>query len=159
VAGTKNENIGLREVLMNQKNDCRYYQSCSAPLCPVLLDEQNSNYIWYPEEEICRRRKGIPDWIKQQRKVAKKAKPENCWHYFTLDMLKVRFRVTSSVKGLDPNMALEKEGQQLKAWHKKNKGTKKRKLSEEQLKKNRLIVVKAREAKERKHKPRDRKAA
>jgi hypothetical protein len=52
---------------MNQKNECRYYQSYSAPLCPMLSDEQNKNYCWYPDEEICRRKKGMPDWVKQHR--------------------------------------------------------------------------------------------
>ena len=109
---------------MNQKNECRYYQNCSALLCPVLSDEENTNFIWYPDEEICRRRKGLPDWVRQQRKIAKKAKPESFWHYFTLEMLKVRFRVTSSVKGLDPNNLNEEA--QLRAWRKRNKGSKKR---------------------------------
>jgi hypothetical protein len=90
----------------------------------MLLDEQNSNYIWYPDEEICRKRNNLPDWIRQQRKIAKKVKPENYWYYFTLDMLKVRFRVTSSVKGLDPDNLNEEA--QLRAWRKRNKGSKKR---------------------------------
>ena len=67
-------------------------------------------------------------------------------------MLKVPFRVTNSVKGLDPNLPLEKEGQQLKAWHKKYKGTKKRKLTEAQKAHKRRILAEARQAKKaRKH--------
>jgi hypothetical protein len=146
------------EEKMKNKN-CKFYGSCSAPMCPILSDEQNANYIWYPDEDICRKRKGLPDWVKQQRKIAKKAKPENFWHYFTLDMLKVRFRVTSSVKGLDPNMDFEKEKRQLKAWYKKHKGTSKMQLSEEQLRTKRLAMAKAREAKERKYKTINKKAA
>jgi hypothetical protein len=125
----------------------------------MMTDEENKEPIWYPDEEICRKRKDLPDWVRQQRKIAKKAKPENFWHYFTLEMLKVRFRVTSSVKGLDPNLDLEKEKRQLKAWHKKHKGTKKMKLSEDQLKTKRLAMAKAREARERKHKPSNKRAA
>jgi hypothetical protein len=124
VAGTKNEGIGLKEVNMNKRINCRYYENCSAPMCPVLSDEQNINYCWYPDEEICRKRKGLPDWVRQQRKIAKKAKPENYWHYFKLEMLKVRFRVTASVKGLDPDNLNEEA--QLRAWRKRNKGSKKR---------------------------------
>jgi hypothetical protein len=119
----KDKNFKLMEEKMKNKN-CKFYGSCSAPLCPMLSDEQNTNYIWYPDEDICRKRKGLPDWVRQQRKIAKKAKPENFWHYFTLDMLKVRFRVTSSVKGLDPNKPNEEA--QLRAWRKRNKGSKKR---------------------------------
>jgi hypothetical protein len=154
----KDKNFKLMEEKMKNKN-CKFYGSCSAPLCPMLSDEQNTNCIWYPDEDICRKRKGLPDWVKQQRKIAKKAKPENFWHYFTLDMLKVRFRVTCNVKGLDPNMDLEKEKRQLKAWFGKHKGTSKMKLTEEQLKKKRLAMAKAREAKEQKHKPINKKAA
>jgi hypothetical protein len=132
---------------MNKRINCKFYEGCSAPLCPVLSDEQNSKYIWYPDEEICRKRKGLPDWVKQQRKIAKKAKPEYFGYYFTLGMLKVRFRVTSSAKGLDPNMDLEKEGLQLKAWHKKYKGTKKRKITEAQRAQKRKFLEKARQVK------------
>lgn len=132
---------------MKNKN-CKFYGSCSAPLCPMLSDEQNINYCWYPDEEICRKRKGLPDWVRQQRKIAKKAKPENYRYYFTLEMLKVRFRVTRSAKGLDPNMDLEKEGLQLKAWHKKHKGIKKRKISDELKEKRRQALVLARKARE-----------
>jgi hypothetical protein len=116
-------------------------------MCPILSDDQNSNYIWYPDEDVCRKGKGSPDWIKQQRKIAKKAEPENYWHYFTLDMLKVRFRVTPSVKGLDPDMDLEKEGLQLKAWRKRYRGTKKRKISEAQKAQKRRLLVEAIKAK------------
>ena len=147
------------EEKMKNKN-CKFYGSCSAPLCPMLSDEQNTNYIWYPDEDICRKRKGLPDWIRQQRKIAKKAKPENYRYYFTLEMLKVRFRVTRSAKGLDPNMDLEKEGQQLKAWHKKYKGTKKRKLTETHRMQKKRILAKARQAKKaRKHSNRSSPAA
>jgi hypothetical protein len=111
------------EEKMKNKN-CKFYGSCSVPLCPMLSDEQNTNYIWYPDEDICRKRKGLPDWVRQQRKIAKKAKPENYRYYFTLEMLEVHFRVTSSVKGLDPDNLNEEA--QLRAWRKRNKGSKKR---------------------------------
>jgi hypothetical protein len=113
----------------------------------VLSDEQNSNYIWYPDEGICRKRNNLPDWIRQQRKIAKKAKPENYWYYFTLEMLKVRFRVTSSVKGLDPDNLNEEA--QLRAWRKRNKGSKKKKITEkqrEQKRRNLMEAIKTKEA-------------
>lgn len=147
MAGRKNEGIELMDNHVDQKNKCKFYESCSAPLCPVLSDEQNSNYIWYPDEEICQRKRGNPDWVKQQQKVAIKVKPENNCYYFTLDMLKVRFRVTSNVKGLDPNIDLEKERLQLKVWHKKHKGTKKRRTSNALKNKRRQALVLARKAK------------
>ena len=130
---------------MNKRNNCKYYDGCNVQLCPMLSDEENKNYIWYPDEEICTRRKNLPDWVKQQRKVSKKASPDNYWFYFTLDMLKVRFRVTNSVKGLDPD---KDESPQLKQWFKRNKGLKKRKISKTQKKQKRDQLAKAREFRE-----------
>ena len=126
---------------MGQRNNCKYYDGCSAPLCPMLSEEENKNYIWYPDEDICKIKKNIPEWVKQQKKVAKKTGPDNCWFYFTLDMLKVRFRVTNSVKGLDPD---KEETPQLKQWFKRNKGIKKRKISNKQRKQKREQLAKVR---------------
>jgi hypothetical protein len=114
----------------------------------MLSDEKNKKYIWYPDEEICTRRKSIPIWVKQQRKIAIKSSFENTRYYFTIEMLKIRFRVFNSVKGLDPN---KKESPQLKRWFKRNKGTKKRKMTEEQRKQKREQLAKAREIKKQKH--------
>jgi hypothetical protein len=129
---------------MNKRNNCKFYDGCNVQLCPMLSDEENKNYIWYPDEEICTRRKNLPDWIKQQRKVAKKASPDNCCFYFTMDMLKVNFRVTNTVKGLDPD---KEEPPQLKQWFKRNKGTKKRRISDEQREQKILVLENAREKK------------
>jgi len=129
---------------MSKRNACKYYDGCSAPLCPMLSEEENQKYIWYPDEEICTSKKNIPDWVKQQRKIAKKANSENCCHYFTLDMLNVGFRVTDSVKGLNPNIG---ESLQLERWFKKNKGTKRRKISDELREQKRQLIAKAREIK------------
>ena len=142
--------LKLKEAQLNLKITCTHYENCSAPLCPNKSDEQNSNSIWYPDEEICLKRKGLPAWVKQQRKIAQKAKPENCGYYFTLDMLKVPFRVTRSVKGLDPDMPLEKEERQLKSWFKRNKGIKGRNFSKEQREQKKERVALARLAKQQK---------
>ena len=134
----------LMEESMNVRTVCNFYEGCSAPLCPMLSNEDNKKFIWYPDEEICRRIKNIPDWVKQQRKVASKANSESCGYYFTLDMLKVNFRVTESVKGIDPD---KDEPNQLKQWFKKNKGTIKRRISEKQRRQKRIDLKKAREMK------------
>jgi hypothetical protein len=131
---------------MNKRINCKFYEGCSAPMCPILSEEQNSNYIWYPDEDICQKRKGLPDWVRQQRKIAKKAKPENYQYYFTLGMLEVRFRVTKSVKGLDPDNLNEEA--QLRVWRKRNKGSSKKKTTEKQREQKRRILIKARETKE-----------
>ena len=127
-------------------NTCRYFEECSAPLCPFLSDQMNEEGIWYPYEEICRRAKGVPKWIKQQRKIANKAKPENHKYYYTLDMLKVPFRVTEAVKGIDPDKPNQER--KLQVWHKRYKGSKSRKLSDEAREKRRKIIEHARKFKQ-----------
>jgi len=109
--------------------ECNFYEKCSAPICPMEPDKTNNHYPWYPDEEICRKRKDLPAWVKQQRKIAKKAKPENLGYYFTLEMLKIPFRVTNQVKGLDPDKFLKDEPKQLKQWLKTHKGVTSRKAA------------------------------
>jgi len=61
---------------------CRLYETCLAPLCP--LDRCSLNDIWYSDEEICRSRTyGNMSWIRAQRKIAR-VRAEG---YFTLEML------------------------------------------------------------------------
>ena len=111
---------------MIDKKKCRYFDGCEAQFCPMEPNTETSKHIWYPDEGICKKRKDVPDWIRQQRKVKQKCKTENDLFYFTLEMLKIPFRVTSSVKGLDPN---KEEGPQLRTWRKRNKGVRQRKVS------------------------------
>ena len=56
-------------------DQCRHFDSCSASLCPFDSEHLKVG-LWYPEEEICRLKK-IPDWIKQQKKIAKKTKEKD----------------------------------------------------------------------------------
>ena len=93
---------------------CKHYDRCNAQLCPMSI-EQESNCIWYPDEDICKIQEKSPKWVDKQRKIKAKAKEENLGFYFTIDMLSSPFRVTKNVKGLDPDL---KEEPQLKAWKK-----------------------------------------
>lgn len=120
-----------------QKKKCRYFEGCEAQLCPMEPDSETAKHCWYPDEDICRKRKDIPDWIRQQRKVKRKCRSENHLFYFTLEMLQIPFRVTSSVKGLDPN---KDEDPQLRTWLKRNKGVKKRKVSSEVREQRSLLM-------------------
>lgn len=82
--------------------DCRHWDSCSAPLCPLDLQSMEHG-IWYPDEEICRsrtHRQGLK-WIENQRKIAKKAKSTDT--YFTVEMLDRDFIVRSGIEGIDPD--------------------------------------------------------
>ena len=108
---------------------CPKFDVCNAPLCP--MDEESlSHGIWYPDEEICKRKAfANMDWIKRQKKIAKKAKRMD--RYFTFEMLKRNCVITKGIEGLDPD---KPEEPQLKKWFKKHPEKKIRKVSEEQKK-------------------------
>jgi hypothetical protein len=111
----------------------------------MLSDDENQKGLWYPDEEICRLKKNLPIWVKQQKKIVKKAQGESIKSYFTAEMLKISFRVTAKVRGLDPN---KDEPPQLKAWFARNKGTKRRKLSDRDRRKRQQNMAKMRTARQ-----------
>ena len=74
--------------------ECKFYENCSAPLCPL----DSGNHVWFPDEGICRNKL---DWVKNQKKIAKKAKDRE--GYYTIDMLKQIQRVTAGIVGADPD--------------------------------------------------------
>jgi hypothetical protein len=95
--------------------DCRHWDYCSAPICPLEDKVKNLNYIWYPEdEEICRL-KSVPKWVKTQRKISKKHPDKD--KYFTFEMLNRNIKVGNGIIGLDPD---KEESPQLKNWFKKH---------------------------------------
>lgn len=82
-----------------EKGECRYFDECGAPLCP--LDESSiKNCVWYRDEEICRKA-SVLDWIRRQRKIAKLGlTPEDgC---FTVEMLNHHCVIGKALKGLTP---------------------------------------------------------
>lgn len=79
---------------------CPKFETCSAPICP--LDQDKKTYIWYPDEEICRRKDFANEqYIKTQKKLKKKA---NVNTYFTYKMLNRNFIVRKNIKGLNPDI-------------------------------------------------------
>lgn len=90
--------------------DCPRHEICNASLCPLNnLDERSD---WFPDEEVCKNKDySNLDWIKNQKKIAKKAKDAS--KYFNFQMLNRNCRVTKGIIGLDPE---KDEGPQLKKW-------------------------------------------
>ena len=108
-------------------DQCRYFEFCNAPLCP--LDEKHlKTGTWYPDEDICRLRK-ITDWIKLQKKITKKTKDKDT--YYSYEMLNRNCKVGTGMTGLNPN---KPEEPQLEEWLKKHP---QKTLSEKQ--KNNLV--------------------
>lgn len=78
--------------------DCRYYNSCHAPMCPK--DVNYGRCLWFPSEPVCRL-KEVPDWILKQRKISKlKHIDQN--KCFTLRILNAIDEVISDLEGIDP---------------------------------------------------------
>lgn len=85
---------------MTNKTECRYFDTCSAPLCPM---DNSPAGVWFPGEPICKM-KQVPDWVKRQRKIDAKNKNRGldagC---YTKRMLNRNFIVTAKTDGLDPD--------------------------------------------------------
>lgn len=92
---------------------CPRYQKCAAPLCP--LDKNIERRIWFPDEPICRAMRFRElDWVRNQRKIKKRARDKS--RYFTIEMLKQNCRIRTGIKGLSPNIPSDKEEKQVQKW-------------------------------------------
>jgi hypothetical protein len=119
--------FGAKEGMM----DCKYFDGCSALLCPK--DEGVADRTWFPDEDICRLA-DVPDWVKRQRKVSRKA-AEGC--YFTLAMLKQDCRIPQGMKGIDPNGTDKERTACEAAWFKAHPV-----ITAEERERNRVIGLK-----------------
>ncbi len=98
--------------MRNPREECPYWNGCNAPMCPLLSEEELKKVIWYPDEDICKRKdfqKLL--WIRNQKKIKKRAKDVD--HYFTFDMLNRDMRISKGIHGLDPD---KDEKAQKKKW-------------------------------------------
>lgn len=92
---------------------CSRYLKCTAPLCP--LDRDVERRMWFPDEPICTvKRFGGLDWVRNQRKIKKRARHKS--RYFTLEMLKRNCRIRTGIKGLSPNVRCDNEEKQVQKW-------------------------------------------
>jgi len=105
------------------KENCNKFDTCSAPICPLSPDQDNNNYLWYPNEEICMRHNSL--FVKNQKKIAQRTKDTST--YYTFEMLKRNCIIKEGITGLSPDQA---EAVQLKAWFVKHPV--KKELSEDQ---------------------------
>jgi hypothetical protein len=96
--------------------DCKYFDGCSAPLCPK--DEGVADRTWFADEDICRLA-DVPEWVKRQKKVSRKAalgsSPSG---YFTRAMLKHDCQIRTGMKGIDPDGTDKERAACEAAWFK-----------------------------------------
>ena len=81
------------------KDSCTHFDECSAPICPID-SESIKNCAWFPDEDVCQLIVGVPDWIRRQRRIAKKGYgvERGC---FTVRMLERKCRLPGN--GVNPN--------------------------------------------------------
>jgi hypothetical protein len=90
--------------------DCRYFDSCSVPLCPK--DDGAAVCVWFLDEEMCRC-SGVPEWVKRQRRMRRRTAAGFC---FTLAMLAHECRISKNMKGIEPNGIDTERAADEKAW-------------------------------------------
>lgn len=99
---------------MDQSNCPKFEAGCGAPLCP--LDESLiGNQIWYPDEEICKRKDFQNlDWVKKQKAIAKGKAPQD--RYFTIPMLQAIKQVRKGIEGINPDQPLKQAEEGERKW-------------------------------------------
>jgi len=123
---------------MGQSNCPKFEAGCSAPLCP--LDESLiGNQIWYPHEEICKR-KGFQnlDWVKKQKAIAKGKAPQD--RYFTIPMLQAIKQVRKGIEGINPDQPLKQAEETERKWIAQKKS--RRVIAEQNDKVGRVVAKK-----------------
>ena len=118
------------------KIDCPNFDDCSAPLCPVD-DGSIRNGIWYPDEEICRKRSVI-GWVRKQKAIVKKKPPLD--RFFTVAMVEALRQVRKGIEGLNPDQHLEQAKETERKWVEEKKGG--RVIANENHKLGRVIAEK-----------------
>ena len=80
-------------------NECRFYEGCTAPLCPLNTNLGRS--FWFPGEPICHL-KEAPDWVRKQRKIAR-IKSTDQGRGFTIRMLASITQTPRGLQGVTPD--------------------------------------------------------
>jgi len=97
--------------------ECKKFDDCSAPLCPIEIDKLKPGspwLIWYPDEEVCQL-KGArkPDWVKKQRLIVRSH--GSTAGFFSLNMLQGIGRVQRGITGANPDLGIKAERQWLES--------------------------------------------
>jgi hypothetical protein len=96
--------------------DCKYFDGCSAPLCP--RDDGVADRTWFADEDICRLNNS-PGWVTRQRRIAHKADGPEAG-YFTLAMLRHECRIAQGIKGIDSNGTDRERAEAEQEWFKQH---------------------------------------
>ena len=109
-------------------SDCRHFDTCSAPICP--LDESSlKNCTWFANEDICKL-KQTPRFVRNQKTIQKRSRDNET--YYTHPMLNRDFIIKAGITGIDPDQEAAQAHQAEKKWIKDH--PEKKPLSDEQIK-------------------------
>lgn len=88
---------------------CRYFDECSAPICPEDPASLKS-CAWFPDEEVCRRQDhaSIP-MVKAQKRIARATGKDIERGCFTVEMLARVTTIGRGIRGLDPETPVTRE--------------------------------------------------
>lgn len=100
--------------------DCKRFDSCSAPLCP--LDVSNlKNSIWYADEVICPLREFCKTtMVNNQNKIARRTR--DLYTYYTKKMLEQKCIIRNGITGIDPDKELGTSAKDEIKWITVHKG-------------------------------------
>ena len=121
--------------LNKKKSECRHYDYCSAPLCP-LEREGLFQRTWYIHEEICIVNEP-PYWVERQEKLRKRTK--NKTTCYTFAMIKHKCMIKFGINGIQPSMNTMSQQNKLdKEWIKNHKLKKPLSIAEREIRIKRL---------------------
>ena len=97
-----------------EAKECKRFDGCSAPLCP--MDENDFNILaWYADEEICPLREFCKTTlVKTQTKIARKTRDFNT--YYTHRMLQHSFRIGKAIYGIDSETEIDDIDAEVEKW-------------------------------------------
>ena len=108
--------------------NCKHFDSCSAPLCP-LDTESLMQGIWFCDEDICRLRQ-VPRFVRNQRTIHRRSKDNDT--YYSHSMLDRNIVIKTSIAGIDRDQEIKQASLAEKKWIKDHQ--EKKPLTEEQRK-------------------------
>ena len=113
--------------------DCKRFEECSAPLCP--MDKVSLEHgIFFSDEEICRLKEFQSlRWVKRQKAIVRKGISNE--GYFSILMLNSRRQIRKGTEGINPDQSLEKALVAERVWAGENEPltTRGRKIKSPQL--------------------------
>jgi hypothetical protein len=124
------------------KDECKWFETCSAPLCPLDADSL-VRCTWFPDEEVCKLADHrMTTLAVRQRKISKATGKDANRGCFTAKMILHPCTIKSGVRGLDPESPITTTREM--GWIRARAGN--RELSGEEKEKRRQSVLKMRGA-------------